>query len=161
MDKKSDPQGSSVSAEDSAGVGADSADAKAKQESITRKILENEKVEMSEDEQIQLSKPLKDESGVDPADAEFMNMVVDKIEKGEINLYRPSTLINESVYDALDEVARGKADVDAFNLLSSIREIHNLWKSGDRESFQIQNAVHRIRVTKERLEEVGGDIFII
>lgn len=156
-----DTQDPTIQDQDQSGVGATPANEKAKQESITNIILENEKVEMSDDEQIRLSKPLIDESGVDPVDMEFMTMVVEKIEKGEINLYRPSSLINDSVYDSLSEEARGKADIDAFNLLSSIREIHNLWKSGDRESFQIQNAVHKIRVMKEGLEEVGGDIFII
>lgn len=118
-------------------------------------------VELSPQAQEELNKPLKDESGVDPKDAEFLKMLAEKIEKKEINPLVPDSLINHPVYDNLDEKAKGKADLEAFKMLAAIRDIHKLWLAGDRESYQIQYMVKKIRLYKEDLEELGGDIFII
>lgn len=126
----------------------------------TNPILQYENAQIAPEMQQQLNQPLKADQ-VDPKDKEFLKMLVEKIEKGEIKLYVPSSLINHAVYDNLDEANQGKADYDAFNLLSSIREIYQLWTAGNKESYQIINQVHKMRLTKERLEELGGDIYII
>lgn len=125
------------------------------------KILEKANVEISPETQQTLNKPLAHPKGIDKEDTEFLTMVVAKIEKGEIKLYTPNTLLNKPVYENLSETARAKAELDAFNLLSTLREINKLWQSGQRNSYQIENLVHKIRLTKERLEDIGGDIFII
>lgn len=116
---------------------------------------------LSDDQVQNLNQPLGHPQGLSAEDEQFLNMLMDKIEKGEIDLYRPSTLLNMSVYEKLDETARGKADFDAVNLLTTIREIRKLWNMGHRNTYQIENLTHRIRITKERLEGLGGDIFII
>jgi hypothetical protein len=117
--------------------------------------------QITDDEQQKLNKPLEVQEGFNAEDEAFLQLIVSKVEAKEIDLYRPSSLLNNSVYDKLDEKAQGKADFDAVNLLSAIREIYNLWKMGEKNSYQIQNQVHRIRMTKERLEEEAGDIYII
>jgi tRNA(Phe) wybutosine-synthesizing methylase Tyw3 len=127
-------------------------------------ILRHDQIQISAETQQSLNQPLKNDGtmiAIDPKDREFLKMIVEKVDKGEIKLYIPSSLINHAVYDNLDEATQGKADYDAFNLLTAIREIYNLWKAGDRESFQIIYQVHRMRLTKEHLEELGGDIYII
>lgn len=124
-------------------------------------VLTNQNVEISPQTQETLNKPLKHAGDIGEKDHEFLALLVEKIEKGEIKLFEPSTLINSAVYNNLDERAKGKVDYDAFNLLATIREIYNLWKQGEHDSYQVENLVHRIRVTKERLEELGGDIYII
>jgi len=124
-------------------------------------VVDFQSVELSPQAQEELNQPLKDESGIDTADKEFLAMLVDKIEKKEIELHTPSSLLNSPVYDGLDEEAQGKADLEAFNMLATIREIYNLWKLDQKDSYQIQNMVHKVRLHKEKLEEVGGDIFII
>lgn len=126
-----------------------------------KNITDYMSVELSPQAQEQLNRPLKDDSGVDPKDMEFLKMLVDKIEKKEIDLLVPGSLINHAVYDGLEEEARGKADVEAFKMLSTIRDIYKLWQAGDKESYQIQYMVHKIRLYKEQLEGVGGDIYII
>ena len=130
-------------------------------EEATKEILKQAEVDLPEDEQKKLGQPLKDDSGVNPEDVEFLQMLMSKIEDGEIDLHVPSSLLNESVYESLSEEAQGKADYNAMTLLSTIRQIRQLWEIGDTQSYQIQNLVHQVRVTKERLEEVGGDIYII
>jgi len=128
---------------------------------IPSKILEFQNQNISTDTQQMLNKPMEHPEDLDPKDQEFLTMLMAKIDKGEIDLYRPSTLLNSAVYDKLDEAKKGKADFDALNLLGTIRDIHKLWNSGERNSYQIENLTHRIRLTKERLEELGGDIYII
>ncbi len=125
------------------------------------KLLAYENQDISPDTQAMLNKPTEHPKELDPKDTEFLTMLMDKIEKGEIDLYRPDTLVNHPVYDKLDENARGKADFDALNLLGTIRTIRKLWQAGDRNTYQIENLTHQIRLTKERLEELGGDIYII
>jgi len=128
---------------------------------MKKSVLDYKDAQISQEVQVELNQPLKDDTGVDPKDQEFLAMLIDKIDKEEIDLHKPTSLINTEVYDKLDETARGKADYDAFNLLGSIREINNLWRAGHQDSYQIQYLVHKIRITKEGLEEIGGDIFII
>lgn len=125
------------------------------------KILAYQNQDISADTQLMLNKPTEHPEDLDPKDLAFLTMLMEKIDKGDINLYRPSTLLNYAVYDKLDETGKGKADFDAMNLLGTIREIRKLWNLGLRNTYQIENLTHRIRVTKERLEEVGGDIYII
>jgi len=140
---------------------ADQQDPKVAAEEATKEILKQGEQDLPEDKQTEMGKPLKDDTGINPDDQSFLQLLVEKIEKKEIDLYAPSSLLNEELYDGLDEQAQGKADYNALNLLSTIRQIYNLWKLGERETYQIQNLVHQVRITKERLEEIGGDIFII
>lgn len=130
-------------------------------EKVKKTVVDYQSVELSPQDQAKLNEPLKDESGVDPKDTEFLAMLVKKIEEKEIDLHTPSTLINAPVYDGLDENAKGKADYEAYNMLATIREIYNLWNTGYKDSYQIQYMVHKIRLYKEKLEEVGGDIYVI
>lgn len=111
--------------------------------------------------QAMLNQPLKDDAGIDPADETFLIMLVEKLESGQIKPYVPSSLVNQEVYKELDETIQGKVDYDAFRLLATIREIYALWRLGHRETYQIKNLVHKIRLVKEALEQIRGDIFII
>ncbi|MBD3328302.1 hypothetical protein GF340_03280 [Candidatus Peregrinibacteria bacterium] len=126
-----------------------------------KKIVQMQDEQIPDDEQQKLNKPLEVQEGFDADDEAFLQMIVSKVEAKEIDLYKPSSLLNNAVYGKLNEKAQGKADFDSVNLLSAIREIYNLWKMGEKNSYQIQNQVHRIRMTKERLEEEAGDIYII
>lgn len=111
--------------------------------------------------QAMLNQPLKDDAGIDPVDEVFLQIIVNKIENGQIKSFVPSSLINQEVYSQLDEKTQGKVDYDAFRMLGAIREIYGLWKLGHRDSYQIKNLVHKIRLVKEALEQIRGDIFII
>ena len=43
---------------------------------------------------------------------EFLEILIKMISEGKINLYQPGSLINHSVYDKLDDAAKGKADLE-------------------------------------------------
>jgi len=130
-------------------------------EEAENKILEQAKVELSPKAQIALNKPLGHPGGLSDKDLQFLALLVEKIEKKEINLYQPSSLLNHAIYDKLSDQAKAKAELDALNLLNAIREVYKLWQAAHKATYQIENLVNRIRVTKERLEEEAGDIFII
>lgn len=111
--------------------------------------------------QKRLNAPLALPQGLSPEDEAFLNLVVAKVENKEINLMTPSSLINHAVYDALPEDKQGKVDFDAVNLASTLRNLYDLWKVFKQPTFQIQNLVHQVRLTKERLEDISGDVYVI
>ena len=88
-------------------------------------------------------------------------MIIKLINEGKIALHNPDTLINHDVYDKLSTEKQSKIEMEAFNLLTAIRDIKDLYDAGYKDTFQILNDVERLRLTKERLEELGGDLFII
>ena len=108
-----------------------------------------------------LNRPISDPSGVDPEDQKFLEMLISFIKKGAIDPLKPGTLINSKAYDKLSDQRKGQADLEAFNMLGSIREIRDLYDHGYKDSYQIQYLVNMLRLEKERIENEAGDIFII
>lgn len=108
-----------------------------------------------------INDPQDDPTGVDPKDQEFMENVMRLINDGTIDLFRAETLMNKAVYNGLSDEVKGKADTNAIPLLGELRNIKKLYESGSKGSFQIQNLINRVRLTKERLEEECGDVYII
>ncbi|MBT5017083.1 hypothetical protein HN748_02060 [Candidatus Peregrinibacteria bacterium] len=111
--------------------------------------------------QERLNEPLADPTGFDAGDEAFLQEVMDKFRDETIRPHEPSSLLNESVYDTLDDAKKGKADQNAFNILTSLRNIHELWEANPSPTYQIKTEIHRIRFTKERIEEELGDVYII
>lgn len=116
---------------------------------------------MDPEEQKQLNKPLAKSDGIGEENEKFLAQVMELVDGGKINLYGPSSIINTELYDKLNEDRQGQVDLEAINLLSGIREMADLYHNGYKDSFQMENLVERIRLTKERLEFHGGDLYII
>lgn len=108
-----------------------------------------------------INKPLVDPTGFDPADQAFLNDIIAKIDSGVIKPLVPSSIIKQDVYEKLDELKQGKADQNAFIILSTLRDIHYIWKTNPVPTYQIQNLIHTIRLKKEQLEGELGDVYII
>lgn len=115
---------------------------------------------IADDTQQRLNAPLSGKA-LSGEDQIFLNQIMNLVEEGQINLYSPSTLLNEAVYNALSDEAKGQADHNAMNMLTKIREIVNLKRAGMDAGYQIENLVHSLRLSKERMEEHDGNIFII
>lgn len=120
-----------------------------------------DQIQIDPQTQKKLNDPLAKPTGISQEDQTFLDLVVAKVEKGEINLMQPSSLINHAVYDQLPEDKQGKIDFDAVNLLTTLRNIYDLWKMYHQPTYQIENLVHQVRLTKERLEEISGDVYVI
>lgn len=97
----------------------------------------------------------------DIQDKAFLKNIIAKVEDGTIKLFTPSTLLNPAVYETLPAQLKAKADYDILVLLHKIRQIKKLWDEGDKNSYQIMNLTHSLRLTKESLETQQGDIFVI
>ncbi len=115
------------------------------------------------DPQIQqkLNTPPVNPKGLSQEDQAFLNQVVALADDKKINLMQPSSLINHAVYDQLTPDKQGKVDFDAVNLATTLRNIYWLWKANQSPTYQIENMVHQVRLTKERLEEISGDVYVI
>lgn len=102
-----------------------------------------------------------DPSGFSTEDETFLYATMGKIKNGTIHLYKPSTLLNMPVYEKLSPELQGKADQNAVILLTKLREIYNFWQVSQEPTYAVQNLIHAVRVIKERLENEGGDVYII
>jgi U3 small nucleolar RNA-associated protein 14 len=114
--------------------------------------------------QVMLNRPTSIKSKsykVDPKDQAFLADLIDKVDKGKVKLFTPSSLLNQKVYESLSKEVKAKADYDILVLLHKIRQVKKLWDSGSKDSYQIMNLVHSLRLNKEALEEMEGDVFII
>lgn len=111
--------------------------------------------------QQQLNQPLKDITGFNEGHEEFLKMLIQKLEKGELDTHNPATLYNRTIYDKLREEDQEKADLTAINLMSLIRQTETLWKLDQSASFQIQNLVESIFRMKSKFETQYGDVYII
>lgn len=114
-----------------------------------------------EETQKALNKPLAKADGMSGEDRQFLALLVGKIDNGEINEYRPETLVNKAVYEKLSSEKQGRVDLEAMNLLADIRQIKDLYDAGYSDTYQMEYMVATLRATKERLEDEGGDLFVI
>jgi len=114
------------------------------------------------DAQKVVNTPVEKPSAMDDQDMALVNAIVNLVDSKKINLYSPSTLINQPVYDKLPEETRGKVDQHSFNMLTSVREIYNYYKSPfPNNSYQFENRVRWFRLQKEEAEKQWGDVFVI
>lgn len=111
--------------------------------------------------QKELNIPLALQGQADAKTTQFLEMLMNLINEGKIDLHNPDTLINHAVYDKLLPEKQEKVEMEAFNLLAAIRDIKDLYDAGYKDTFQMSNDVERLMFTKERLEKLGGDLFII
>ncbi|MBL4694533.1 hypothetical protein JKY72_04150 [Candidatus Gracilibacteria bacterium] len=123
--------------------------------------LQQKAVHKDENTQKELNAPTVDPTGVSPEDSAFLDLLIQMVGDGKIELYKPSSLFNDEVYDKLDTKRQGSVDMASINMLSAIRNIKDLYENGFKDSFQIQNLVHDLRVKKEAFEDTDGDLFII
>ncbi len=109
--------------------------------------------------QTMLNAPMKADSWSDQ-DQSFLNDLMAKVEAGTIQLYSPSSLLNQAVYEKLSPLDQGKADQNAMVMLGNIREIVNLMKAYHEPNAIVKNLVESLIEAKKRLE-ASVDIFII
>lgn len=123
------------------------------------KKYENHQVD--ENTQQELNKPLKDDTGFNEGHEDFLKMLIQKLESGELDPHTPNTLYNRPIYDKLSEEEQEKADMTAVNLMSMIRQIESLWKLDQTATFQIQNLIESVFQAKSKFENLYGDVYVI
>jgi len=108
-----------------------------------------------------LNKPLTDSTGFNEGHEDFLEMLIKKLEKKELDPHNPDTLYNHAIFDKLSEMEQEKASLTAINLMSMIRQIEVLYKLDKSATFQIQNLVETVFQMKSRFEKEHGDVYII
>ncbi len=116
---------------------------------------------VSEETQQQLNNPLHDETGFNEGHEDFLKMLIEKIESGEINPHKIETLHNSEVFNKLSEEEQELTDLTGHNIMSVIRQIERMWELEKKPSFQIQNLVETVFQMKSKFEEKHGDVYII
>lgn len=95
-------------------------------------------------------------------DKKFLEDLDKKIESGDIDLLKPSSIMNEEVYESLTGENKAKADMFVNSSLFVMRQIHEFYKSDyANESDMMINMVQELRHKKETLEQDIGDILKI
>lgn len=117
--------------------------------------------DVSTETNMTVNKPLASAEILSSENEDFLNMVMDKVNSGEINVHTPQTLINLPVYEKLTEAEQDKMDIYAVNMLSSIRRIQDLYLIDQKQTYQMQNLLEEFRLRKEETERTFGDVFII
>jgi hypothetical protein len=110
--------------------------------------------------QKKLNQPLSQEA-LAKEHEDFLDMLIGKLERKELDPYNPSTLFNKPVCDKLSEEEMEKADMTAINLMGVIRQIQQLWNLDHKASFQMQNLVEKVWQMKSKFEEQHGDVYVI
>jgi hypothetical protein len=115
---------------------------------------------IADDTQAMLNTPLAGGS-LDPEDHAFKEKILALIDAGTLNIYSPSTLINTPIYEALSPEAKVKAEQHSHSMMAKIRDVVRLHKADMDTNYQEKNLIHSLRLNKEQMEQISGDIFII
>jgi len=116
---------------------------------------------ISDESQQVANNPIEDPTGMDSDDEQLVNMIVSLVDDGKINLYQPSSLLNQEVYNGLSDGEKGKVDQQTFNMLATVREIYNYNQSDfTNNSYQFQNNVHKLKLQKEQTEKEIGNVYV-
>ena len=108
-----------------------------------------------------------DPNGFTEDEKVFLKDLQSKLQTQALDAYKPSSLINQSVYADLDQAKRGLADMTSVNLCSKIRQIQDLMQVNSIEDFlshptyQAKHLIMDLKYQKELFESQYGDIFII
>lgn len=122
---------------------------------------------LTPEQQQRMNAPAVDPTGMDADVDQFLHSTMQKVYAGEINLFSPSSLLNQDKYEALTEPDQGKIDQKAILFCTKLREIKGLMdiSGGDvlyaKPTYQIQQLVHELKMHKEEVERQLGDVFVI
>lgn len=111
--------------------------------------------------QMEINKPLKMDNPLEQVNEDFLNLVMEKVDQKQIDLYGPQTLLNQEIYQKLTENEQDQIDIYAVNMLSTIRRMRDLCSAEQKYTYQMQNLIEEFRLRKEATEKTFGDVFII
>ena len=117
------------------------------------KTMQDAGKSMTEEEQKSIAKA---QAGTMQEDhKEWIAKVIALVDAGEIDLFAPKSLLNQDVYDGLDQEWKEKADLALINITTLLKKIVEFWKSTDTpdESPQLDTMVAELWQMKERIEK--------
>lgn len=113
---------------------------------------------LSDEEQKKAGAPLGGDMGEEHK--HFAESVSKMLEDGTINVDKPETFLNQSVYDGLEDEWKTKTDLTMVNVASLLRHIHEFYRSKQTPDAcpQLANMIEQLWEMKQRIE-VHADVF--
>lgn len=102
-------------------------------------------------------------NNMDEKHKKFLADLIGMIDRKEIDVTVPESLVNRSVYDALPELSRGVVDFALLNLADQIRRIEGYFRNTKtpNASPELQTMIEYLWQMKSRLEEKHGNVLKI
>lgn len=90
----------------------------------------------------------------------FAKTISTLLESGEIDVTKPETFLNQSVYDGLDQEWKAKADLAMVNIATLLQHIYEFYKSKKTPDAapQLEQMIEQLWEMKQRIE-VHADVF--
>lgn len=92
---------------------------------------------------------------------EFLTLILDLLERKDIDPNDPQTFLNHKIYDALPQEWKDKTDLMLLNMADQLRLIvdFRLSKQTPDESPHLETMIEHLWHMKERIEGHGYDVF--
>lgn len=108
-----------------------------------------------------MNNPPLDPDGIDVTDEQYLEIIMKMIEGKKIDLLSPRSLLNLDIYEKLSSDKEYKVDMNTQILMARLRDIHELWKRGEKKTYQMKQLIAELRQTESRVENECGDVFVI
>ncbi|MBM3230736.1 hypothetical protein FJZ28_00230 [Candidatus Peregrinibacteria bacterium] len=113
---------------------------------------------LTDDQQVKAGAPIAGK--LSEAHLNFLKSIKAMVESGEIDVYKPRSFLNESVYNAMSEEEQERADMGLMNVSRLLKDLYELYisKQTPDESPQYTTMIEQLFAMKERLEQ-DHDVF--
>lgn len=113
---------------------------------------------LSEAAQVKAGAPLTGDMGDEHK--RFAVTISTLLESGSIDVTKPETFLNQSVYDGLDQEWKGKTDMAIMNISTLLSHIYDFYKSKQTPDAcpQLATMIEQLWEMKERIE-THADVF--
>lgn len=114
--------------------------------------------ELSEAAQVKAGAPILGDMGDEYK--HFAVTISTLLENGSLDVGKPETFLNKSVYDGLDQEWKGRADMAMMNVATLLSHIYDFYKSKQTPDAcpQLATMIEQLWDMKQRIE-THGDVF--
>jgi hypothetical protein len=113
---------------------------------------------MSEAAQVKVGAPLQGDMGDEHK--RFAVTISTMLENGTLDVTKPETFLNQSVYDGLDQEWKAKTDMSMLNIATLLGHIYDFYKSKQTPDAcpQLATMIEQLWEMKQRIED-HADVF--
>jgi hypothetical protein len=112
---------------------------------------------VTQEEHIAAGQPVTGTVGSDHK--EFLEVLFSLLASGEVDPYKPSSMLKTDVYDSLTEEKQDAVDMELQSICNQVRLIDNFRKGGcDATSIHFQTMVEQLWQMVDRIE-IENDVF--
>lgn len=93
----------------------------------------------------------------------YLGMIIDLLDRKEVDLLKPETILHRDVYAALPELDRSAIDVAVINIIHQVTHIEEFYRSPHTPNAapQLRTMIDHLKQQIERIEAKYGDVFKI